>query len=315
MKRWRWVSIFLLLVVGAGTALILRNYSVSQDHCGQYNRRLYFCSPPLAGPDVEELQTRLRELGFFLGEVNGVYDEATVNGVKAAQLALELAPTGVAEISFWPQLYHAEEQTHGVNTETPPGKVHIEIYLHQLKLVVFSDGEEYASFPIASGRPATPSPMGEWRVTDKNYRPNDAFGTRWMRLSVPWGGYGVHGTNAPWSIGRIVSLGCIRMYNRDVELIYPWIPVGTPIKIVGDYPVEFRLPMGQGQVGQDVVLIQWALRDVGFNPGEAGGVFDEETVAAVQALQECMGLEPTGVVDENLFYFVNRGEGKEWPPK
>lgn len=315
MKRWRWLWLVLLLLIVAGITMVLNDPLVNQDHCCQYNRRLYFSEPPIEGPDVEELQMRLRELGFLLGEVNGVFDEETVNGVKAAQLALELEPTGIAEISFWPKLYHAEEQTTGVNREPPLGKVHVEIYLHQLKLVVFSDGEEYASFPIASGRLATPSPMGEWRVTDKNYRPNDAFGTRWMRLSVPWGGYGVHGTNAPWSIGRIVSLGCIRMYNRDVELIYPWIPIGTAIKIIGDYPVEFRLPMGQGQVGQDVVLIQWALKAVGFDPGEAGGVFDEKTVAAVKALQDCMGFEPTGVVDENLFYLVNRGEGDEWPPK
>ena len=313
MKQW--LNFFLLLVLLVVTIALLRGFFMPESHVCRYNRKLYSCDPPLTGEDVEELQMRLRELGFFPGEINGAYDALTAQAVRQAQLALELEPSGVAEISFWPLLYHAAEQTQGVNTEPPPGEVHMEIYLHKLKLVVFSDGEEYASFPIASGRPATPSPMGEWRVTDKNYRPNDAFGTRWMRLSVPWGGYGVHGTNAPWSVGRVVSLGCIRMYNKDVELIYPWIPVGTRIIITGDYKVKFRLPMGKGQVGQDVVLIQWALRAAGFCPGEAGGVFNKATDASVRALQRTFGLEPTGIVDETVFWLLNRGEGKEWPPK
>jgi peptidoglycan hydrolase-like protein with peptidoglycan-binding domain len=311
----RWINFFLLLVLLVMTLALLRDYILPESHVCQYNRKLYPCNPPLAGADVEELQLRLRELGFYGGEINGIYDEDTVLAVEEAQLALELEPTGEAELSFWPLLYHAEAETQGVNTQPPPGKVHLEIYLHKLKLVLFSDGEEYASFPIAAGFPATPSPMGEWRVTDKNYRPNDAFGTRWMRLSVPWGGYGVHGTNAPWSVGRVASLGCIRMYNKDVELIYPWIPVGTKIRITGDYQVKFRLPMSKGQVGQDVVLVQWALRSVGFCPGEAGGVFDQETEAAVKALQRFFGLEPSGVIDETVFQLINRGEGKEWPPK
>lgn len=311
----RWASLFLLLALALATAILLKGYFTNQALGSEYNRALYLREPPLGGPDVEELQLRLRELGYFTGEINCIYDEDTVRAVKAAQLALELEPTGVAELSFWPKLYHVEEQTQGVNTEPPTGKVHVEIFLHELKLVVFNDGQEYASFPIAAGRPVTPSPMGEWRVTDKNYRPNDAFGTRWLRLSVPWGGYGVHGTNAPWSIGRVVSLGCIRMYNRDVELIYPWLPVGTRIKIVGDYQVDFRLPMASGQVGQDVALVQWALRAVGFDAGEATGIFDQETAAAVTALQNCLGLEPTGVIDEFLFLVINQGEGKEWPPK
>ncbi|HBI57345.1 MAG TPA: hypothetical protein DDY38_11005, partial [Firmicutes bacterium] len=47
----------------------------------------------------------------------------------------------------------------------------------------------------------------------------------------------------------------------------------------------------------------------------AGGVFDKDTEAAVQALQRAFGLEPTGIVDETVFWLIKRGEGKEWPPK
>ncbi|MGI6364282.1 MAG: L,D-transpeptidase family protein [Bacillota bacterium] len=303
MKRWFFIFILAALVV-AGTMLV-SEYLQPEVHQCHPNRKLYLADPPLRGVDVEELQGRLQELGFYPGPVSGVYDEETARAVREAQRALELEPTGEAELWFWPLLFHGEDRTQGVNTEPPPGEVHIEIYLHQLKLVVFSDGQEYASFPIAPGKPSTPSPMGEWRITDKSYMPNDAFGTRWMRLSVPWGGYGIHGTNAPWSIGRVVSLGCIRMYNQDVELIYPWIPVGTRVIITGNYQVEFRVPLQPGRVGQDVVLVQWALREAGFDPGEANGVYDEEMAGAVKALQQTFGLEPTGIADETVFWLIN----------
>jgi peptidoglycan hydrolase-like protein with peptidoglycan-binding domain len=293
------------MALAVAGAVLVGEYLRPENHQCMPNRALYLTDPPLAGRDVEELQLRLRELGFYLGRASGVYDGATAQAVRDAQSTLELEPTGEAELWLWPLLFHGEDRTQGVNTDPPTGKVHVEIYLHQLKLVVYSDGQEYASFPIAPGTQATPSPMGEWRVVDKSYMPNDAFGTRWMRLSVPWGGYGVHGTNAPWSIGRVVSLGCIRMYNKDVELIYPWIPVGTQVIITGNYLVDLRAPMGFGRVGQDVVLVQWALREAGFDPGEANGAYDEEMAEAVKSLQRTFGLEPTGIADETVFWLIN----------
>ncbi|MBY8916848.1 L,D-transpeptidase [Nitratireductor sp. L1-7-SE] len=43
--------------------------------------------------------------------------------------------------------------------------------------------------------------------------------------------YRIHGTNAPWTIGRAVSSGCIRMRNEDVVDLYNRIPVGTNVVV------------------------------------------------------------------------------------
>jgi spore coat assembly protein SafA len=53
-----------------------------------------------------------------------------------------------------------------------------------------------------------------------------------MGLSVPGGNYGIHGTNNPPSIGGYVSNGCIRMYNHDVEELFPRVSIGTPVEII-----------------------------------------------------------------------------------
>ncbi|WP_295808531.1 L,D-transpeptidase [uncultured Nitratireductor sp.] len=44
--------------------------------------------------------------------------------------------------------------------------------------------------------------------------------------------YRIHGTNAPWTIGRAVSSGCIRMRNEDVMDLYNRIPVGTKVVVI-----------------------------------------------------------------------------------
>lgn len=44
-------------------------------------------------------------------------------------------------------------------------------------------------------------------------------------------GYGIHGTDAPASIGRGASHGCVRVRNEDIETLWRIVPVGTPVYI------------------------------------------------------------------------------------
>jgi lipoprotein-anchoring transpeptidase ErfK/SrfK len=48
-------------------------------------------------------------------------------------------------------------------------------------------------------------------------------------LTLRGGEYAIHGTNHPQSIGRFVSHGCIRMYNRDIVKLFRMVEVGTPV--------------------------------------------------------------------------------------
>ena len=41
--------------------------------------------------------------------------------------------------------------------------------------------------------------------------------------------YRIHGTNQPWTIGRAVSSGCIRMRNEDVIDLYKRVRVGAKV--------------------------------------------------------------------------------------
>jgi hypothetical protein len=57
-----------------------------------------------------------------------------------------------------------------------------------------------------------------------------------MGLNVK--GYGIHGTNAPRSVGHATSHGCIRLRNRDVEKLYAMLQVGDVVEIRGERDEE-----------------------------------------------------------------------------
>ena len=88
-----------------------------------------------------------------------------------------------------------------------------------------------------------------------------------LGLNVPWGKFGIHGTQDPYSLGWASSHGCIRMNNNDVSELYKIIPVGTKVVIVngvyGPFGNGFRY-LKSGMYGSDVMEIQKKLKALGF---------------------------------------------------
>ncbi len=81
-----------------------------------------------------------------------------------------------------------------------------------------SDGKEL----VAGGRIIIP-PGGN---NARRYK--EVLGTHRLNLGD---GYALHGTNAPSTIGRSVSHGCVRLRNEDIETLYRMIPVGAAVYI------------------------------------------------------------------------------------
>ena len=59
--------------------------------------------------------------------------------------------------------------------------------------------------------------------------PRNPLGVRALYLGNTL--YRIHGTDAPWTVGRDVTHGCIRLYNRDVIDLYNRVRVGTRVTI------------------------------------------------------------------------------------
>lgn len=257
-----------------------------------------------------ELQTRLVELGLYKGLVDGVYGPITQQAVTYFQQGRGLPATGIVDVHLWSALWPEVGQSPLAVTRTPPpeGDILIEVDTRALRLVVFVDGEVYKTYPIAVGRPSlfTLSPIGEWRVVYKGVNWGGGFGTRWLGLNVPWGIYGIHGTNNPGSIGTRASAGCIRMHNRDVEELYEWITVGTPVRIVGDPPTHLRFnrTLRTGTSGDEIVFVQLQLNKMGFDTRGADGRYGGNTESAVRQLQNAYGLPVDGTVYDDVYYIL-----------
>jgi lipoprotein-anchoring transpeptidase ErfK/SrfK len=127
----------------------------------------------------------------------------------------------------------------------------IVVSIKERKLFLYNNMSLERSFRCAVGQPRYPSPPGAWKVIGKKKLPSwhnphvawsrgmpdvigpgprNPLGTRALYLNAP--GIRIHGTSNIKSIGTPASHGCIRMLRKDIEWLYPKIPVGTPVWIV-----------------------------------------------------------------------------------
>ncbi len=111
------------------------------------------------------------------------------------------------------------------------------------KLALIEDGQVVRLYPVAVGKRVSASPAGEFTIVNRLTNPgyyhqgkviapaaaNNPLGSRWMGLSLK--GYGIHGTNEPWSIGKAASHGCIRMAKADLEELFERVRVGDVVEI------------------------------------------------------------------------------------
>jgi hypothetical protein len=106
----------------------------------------------------------------------------------------------------------------------------IDIDTKKLTSYLYKNGIILKKYPAAVGKKSTPTQKGHWKIIKKGLW-GAQFGGHFMQLSIPYGIYGIHGTDIPSSVAHAVSHGCVRMYSRDAKEIYSIINLGTPVNI------------------------------------------------------------------------------------
>ena len=178
------------------------------------------------------------------------------------------------------------------------------IDLPQKTLTLYQGTEVLKRYPIASGTWETPSPIGVFYITHRFAGELGGFGTRFLGLNVPWGQFGIHGTNRPGSIGSNASHGCIRMFVQDSEELYGKIGNWSKVVIQGG-------PYGQldsslralrpGDRNSHVAAVQRRLISLGYLYGNADGVYGAGTAAAVRRARKALGLQDGDEVDAAFY--------------
>ena len=153
----------------------------------------------------------------------------------------------------------------------------IEVDKKTLSLIDRENEKILDTYTIATGKPSSPTPLGSFVIIEKAQW-GEGFGSRWIGLDVPWGIYGIHGTNQPSSIGGNLSAGCVRMRNSDVEDLYDKVSKNTPVVIVngefGPFGQGFRT-LKPGDRGSDVFEVQKRLSKLGFYSSTIDGIYGE----------------------------------------
>jgi lipoprotein-anchoring transpeptidase ErfK/SrfK len=135
-------------------------------------------------------------------------------------------------------------------TEATLGRA-ILISLVQRKLYLYNGAGLETVYRCAIGMRRYPTPKGVFSVIGKKVMPGWTNpGSRWARgmpryirpgprnplgtraLYLSASGIRIHGTPQASSIGRAASHGCVRMLRKNIEQMYPLVPVGTKVFIV-----------------------------------------------------------------------------------
>jgi L,D-transpeptidase ErfK/SrfK len=123
----------------------------------------------------------------------------------------------------------------------------------EMRLYDFRVGPEPEILAAAVGDALDPTPLGEFRIGEKRVNPtwtvpasiraekpelparvppgpDNPLGSLWMTIGAS--SYGIHGTNIRWSIGRMATHGCVRLYEDEMGRLFERTQSGTRLRIV-----------------------------------------------------------------------------------
>ena len=119
----------------------------------------------------------------------------------------------------------------------------IVVELAAYRLTVFQGPDVVRVETIGVGTEGTPTPGGHWFTTEllQPPKPDGPYGSYAFGLSgftgtsdgpaAAYGQLGLHGTNDPSTLGRNVSLGCLRMSNDAISALATQLPLGVPVDV------------------------------------------------------------------------------------
>lgn len=111
----------------------------------------------------------------------------------------------------------------------------IEIDLSQQRLRAWEGKKLVYSFRVSTGKRATPTPVGRFRIQTK-YRTNRMRGQGYDIPDVPYAmyfyeGYAIHGAYWHNRFGTPVSHGCINLPVKQARKLYNWTKPGTLVLV------------------------------------------------------------------------------------
>lgn len=135
----------------------------------------------------------------------------------------------------------------GQRLRIPAAEVRVVVFKRDFELGLLFDGRWMHGWDVATGKDGC-TPEAEFVIGNKMVDPDwyspegkvykfgseeNVLGTRWLAFenTAEHQGFGIHGTKFPESIGSEASMGCIRLRNQEVEVLFDLVPSGSKVRI------------------------------------------------------------------------------------
>ncbi len=197
---------------------------------------------------ILELAPWAQRVAEGVGAVLPATDYVVVKNDSYWKICNNLRKKGQAIEPGWIKMFNRRRGDNisvGDKLRIPSTALKVECW-RQLRFIAVMAGDlPVRIFASSSGKPTSPSPLGEFtlKICEKNpvyYPPNapavpygnpdNPLGERWMGFAEDKQ-YGLHGTNSEQTIGSFETGGCVRMHNADATELFDLVGPGAKVRI------------------------------------------------------------------------------------
>jgi hypothetical protein len=212
---------------GVGTLTVTVAHDRDAAMLGFLSRRTYSVLDPHAGFGstgrfVQLIQNQLSDLHFYIPRT-GVYDSGTGLAIDAYH---RLRGWGTSQTLDGRTISALLNGQGSFTVRYPRHGTHAEGDLTHQLLALINGSKVYWIFPISSGKPSTPTVLGNFRVYSRvpGYLPDGMYYSSFFT-----GGYAIHGYDpAP---DYPASHGCMRLPIQDAIAAYHWLNYGDAVDV------------------------------------------------------------------------------------
>ena len=242
--------------------------------------------PGAVGSSVYALQQRLKNLGYPITDLTGVYDDQTIRCVRMFCRAYNLAASDVANVSLQKELYADTAKPYDPAYEMALGPVAPDAVEQTLQDIPEDDDYDETT-TLTLGSSGSRVSQAQQRLIALGYL-------------AEGGDTGVFDAATQDAVNRFLeAVGRVPsgMLSRDmmVFLLSDRAPAYGSTPIVSEYK-----DLNVGDSGPAVMALQRRLVELGYANGTPNGRYANATISAVKFYQECNGMEPDGIATAYL---------------
>ncbi|MEG1605895.1 MAG: peptidoglycan-binding protein [Clostridia bacterium] len=219
-------------------------------------------SPGDSGSDVKRLQKRLKELGYFTGELGGNYQTKTTDAVRRFQEAINVNPTGVATASLQKKLFSSSAPSYDGDEPAPdPGSDYVKLQ--------YGDSSDRV-FELQS------------RLTDLGYYSGPLSGDFNQKTVAAVKQFEKRYDKKQTGVASVALQK--KLFSEDA----------LPSKGTDPDQPDGLTKLQKGDSGAKVKKLQRRLQELGYFTGSIGGNYQQLTIDAVKRFQNALGLTTNG---------------------